>query len=209
MDGSTVLAVLRLLVSLGVVLTLLVMLARWARRRGVGGTVGGRTGVEVELLSRRALSRGSALHVVRVGEQVLVLGVTDQQVSVLRELDPVPALAAAPAVAVVPGGDDEDGPGPAPERDFASVLAARSAAEPHAALALVPTTRAERRAIERRHPSRLRLPAVSHAGGHAGAHAGAHAGTAQSSGSHTTPVPTGWPWNAATLVVGAIKGGRA
>ncbi|WP_239111591.1 flagellar biosynthetic protein FliO [Phycicoccus sonneratiae] len=189
MDGSTVLAVLRLLVSLGVVLTLLVMLARWARKRGVGGTVGGRTGVEVELLSRRALSRGSALHVVRVGEQVLVLGVTDQQVSVLRELDPVPAPAAAPATA-----DDDDHPA-APERDFAAVLAARTAAaESPAPLTLVPATRAERRAMERSHPSRLRLPA----------HPSPHA-----PGTHVASAPTGWPWNAATLVVGAIKGGRA
>lgn len=187
MDGSVVLAVLRLLVSLGVVLTLLVMLARWARRRGVGGTVGARTGIEVELLSRRALSRGSAVHVVRVGEQVLVLGVTDQQVSVLRELD----RPAAPALAPVAAVDDEDGPGAAPERDFAAVLADHTAAEPHASLTLVPATRAERRAIERRHPSRLRLPAHP------------------TDGAHTAPVPTGWPWNAATLVVGALKGGRA
>lgn len=206
MDGSTVLAVLRLAVSLGVVLTLLVLLARWARKRGVGGTVGGRTGVEVELLTRRALSRGSALHVVRVGEQVLVLGVTDQQVSVLRELDPLPAPAIAP-VAVADRDDlDEDGPGAAPERDFASVLAARTAAEPTTPLTLVPTTRAERRAIERRHPSRLRLPAHPASGG---AHAGAHAATTHAAGAHTSQVPTGWPWNAATLVVGAIKGGRA
>lgn len=201
MDGSTVLAVLRLAVSLGVVLTLLVLLARWARKRGVGGTVGGRTGVEVELLTRRALSRGSALHVVRVGEQVLVLGVTDQQVSVLRELDPLPAPALVPAVAAVADledsdRDDEDGPGAAPERDFAAVLAARTAAEPTTPLTLVPATRAERRAIERRHPSRLRLPAHPATGG-------THAG------SHTSQVPAGWPWNAATLVVGAIKGGRA
>jgi flagellar protein FliO/FliZ len=208
MDGSVVLAVLRLLVSLGVVLTLLVMLARWARRRGVGGTVGGRTGIEVELLSRRALSRGSAVHVVRVGEQVLVLGVTDQQVSVLRELDPPAAPVLAPVVAAVD--DDEDGPGSAPERDFASVLAARTAAEPHAALTLVPATRAERRAIERRHPSRLRLPAHPTGGAHAGTHAaGSHAAGSHAAGAQTAPVPTGWPWNAATLVVGALKGGRA
>lgn len=201
MDGSTVLAVLRLAVSLGVVLTLLVLLARWARKRGVGGTVGGRTGVEVELLTRRALSRGSALHVVRVGEQVLVLGVTDQQVSVLRELDPLPAPAVAPlAVVREDRSDDDDRTGPA-ESDFASVLAARSAEEATASLTLVPMTRAERRAVERKHPSRLRLPAHPATGG---AHAGSHA-----TGAHTSQVPTGWPWNAATLVVGAIKGGRA
>ncbi len=186
-DGSMVLALLRLLVSLGVVLTLLVMLARWARRRGVGGGVGARPGVEIELLSRRALSRGSALHVVRVGEQVLVLGVTDQQVSVLRELDPEP-LAAAEPVEPAAGDPSEDLP-TGPDRDFASVLATRTDAAAGATpLSLVPATRAERRALEGSHAPRLRLK-------------GAPTGSA--------PVPTGWPWSAASVVVGALKGGRA
>lgn len=207
MDGSVVLVVLRLLVSLGVVLTLLVLLARWARKRGLGGAVGSRAGVQVEVLSRRALGRGSALHVVRVGEQVLVLGVTDQQVAVLRELEPEP-VPAAPTLAVVASSstdedDDEDRPGAAPERDFASVLAARTAeadTTPAAApLTLVPMTRAERRAIERNHPSRLRLPSVPTGGHPHGAH---------TSGTHAA-APTGWPWNAASLVVGTLKGGRA
>ncbi|MGG5259673.1 flagellar biosynthetic protein FliO [Phycicoccus avicenniae] len=209
MDGSLMLAGLRLLVSLGVVLTLLVLLARWARRRGVGGTVGARTGVEIELLSRRALSRGSAVHVVRVGEQVLVLGVTDQQVAVLRELEaPAPV---APTLAVVTSASDDaddDRPAPPPERDFATVLAARSAeaeAETETApLTLVPMTRAERRAIERNHPSRLRLPSVPTGGQPHGPHAhGPH-----TPGTHAA-APTGWPWNAASLVVGTLKGGRA
>ena len=68
-EGSAVIAVLRLLVSLGVVLTLVVVLARWAMKRGIGGGRGSRTGVDIELLARRGLGRGSALHVVQVGEQ--------------------------------------------------------------------------------------------------------------------------------------------
>ncbi|QKE82661.1 flagellar biosynthetic protein FliO [Arthrobacter sp. NEB 688] len=201
MDGSVVLVVLRLLVSLGVVLTLLVLLARWARKRGLGGAVGTRAGVQVEVLSRRALGRGSAVHVVRVGEQVLVLGVTDQQVSLLRELSadvlaepepvaaPEPSPAAVPAVAAVP--------------DFASALrmqAAQSgldlgplaAAVPAPATSpALPATRAGRRELERsRHHLRPRPAAAAPRPA-------------------SNPVPTGWPWNAATLVVGAIKGSRA
>lgn len=204
MDGSVVLVVLRLLVSLGVVLTLLVLLARWARKRGLGGAVGSRAGVQVEVLSRRALGRGSALHVVRVGEQVLVLGVTDQHVSLLRELDPqvlevvepeqeAPAVAAptaAPTVAVAP----------AAAPDFAAALRAQAdgtgldlgpAATVPVAVApatpVAPATRGGRHAAARRPV--LPRPAAPAAGG--------------------APVPTGWPWNAASLVVGAIKGSRA
>lgn len=207
MDGSVVLVVLRLLVSLGVVLTLLVLLARWARKRGLGGAVGSRAGVQVEVLSRRALGRGSALHVVRVGEQVLVLGVTDQHVSLLRELDPqvlevvepeqeapvAAAPVAAPTVAVAP----------AAAPDFAAALRAQAdgtgldlgpaatvpvAVAPAAPAApAAPVTRGGRHAAARRPV--LPRPAAPAAGG--------------------APVPTGWPWNAASLVVGAIKGSRA
>ncbi len=200
MDGSVVLVVLRLLVSLGVVLTLLVLLARWARKRGLGGAVGSRAGVQVEVLSRRALGRGSALHVVRVGEQVLVLGVTDQHVSLLRELDPQvlavvepeqeAPVVAAPTIALAP----------AAAPDFAAVLRAQAdgtgldlgpAATVPVAVApaapVAPVTRGGRHAAARRPV--LPRPAAPAAGGAA--------------------VPTGWPWNAASLVVGAIKGSRA
>ncbi len=197
MDGSVVLVVLRLLVSLGVVLTLLVLLARWARKRGLGGAVGSRAGVQVEVLSRRALGRGSALHVVRVGEQVLVLGVTDQHVSLLRELDPQvlevvepeqeAPVVAAPTIALAP----------AAAPDFAAVLRAQAdgtgldlgpAATVSVAVApAAPVTRGGRHAAARRPV--LPRPAAPAAGG--------------------APVPTGWPWNAASLVVGAIKGSRA
>ncbi|MBT9254954.1 flagellar biosynthetic protein FliO [Phycicoccus sp. MAQZ13P-2] len=197
MDGSVVLVVLRLLVSLGVVLTLLVLLARWARKRGLGGAVGSRAGVQVEVLSRRALGRGSALHVVRVGEQVLVLGVTDQHVSLLRELDPQvlevvepeqeAPVVAAPTVALAP----------AAAPDFAAALRAQAdgtgldlgpaATVPVAVAPVAPATRGGRHAAARRPV--LPRPTAPAAGG--------------------APVPTGWPWNAASLVVGAIKGSRA
>ncbi len=186
-DGSVVLVLLRLLVSLGVVIALLVVLARWARRRGLGGAVGSRTGVEIEPLSRRALGRGSAVHVVRIGDEVLVLGVTDQQVSMLHRL---PAEAAAALDAVGDGPVAERGQAP----DFDAVLAARTA-DPQETYALAsrvaastgaPATRAERRAL-----------------------AGARGRAATSPAPGSSSVPTGWPWSAATLVLGALKGGRA
>ncbi len=95
-DASVAMAVLRLVVSLAVVLTLLVGLARYAARRGAGGLRGGKSTVRVEVLSRRALSKGSSLQVVQVGGQVMVLGVTDRSVAVLRELGEDDVEVAAP-----------------------------------------------------------------------------------------------------------------
>lgn len=172
-DASGIVAVLRLLVSLGVVLTLIVVLARWAMKRGVGRVGGPGAGLDVEVLARRGLGRGSAVQVVRVGEQVLVLGVTDQHVTLLRELPPVPVAGEEPSAA---------DPGPvSPVLDFESVLAARTAEAERAPAFVGATTRAERRALERGRPARSSLG----------------------------PVPSGWPWNAAALVVGVLRGSRA
>ncbi|GAA4711996.1 hypothetical protein GCM10025782_05130 [Pedococcus ginsenosidimutans] len=86
-DGSVALAVLRLLVSLGAVLALLVVLARYAAKRGLGGARTGRGTVSVDVLSRRPLGKSSSVQVVQVGSRVMVLGVTERSVSVLTELD--------------------------------------------------------------------------------------------------------------------------
>lgn len=74
---------LRLVFSLAVVVGLLLLLARFGARRFSGGT-----GSLVHVVHRQPLSRTSAIAVVTVGSRVLVLGTTEQQVSVLTELDP-------------------------------------------------------------------------------------------------------------------------
>ncbi|WP_447646860.1 flagellar biosynthetic protein FliO [Nocardioides zeae] len=75
--------VIRLVFSLAVVVGLLLLCARVAQRR-----TGGRRGDLVTVVQRQALSRSSTVTVVTVGSRVLVLGTTEQQVSVLAELDP-------------------------------------------------------------------------------------------------------------------------
>jgi flagellar protein FliO/FliZ len=75
---------LRLVASLAVVVGLMLLLARIAGRRVRGA---GRGSV-VRVLHRQPLSRGSAVTVVTIGGRVLVLGSTEQQVSLLTELDP-------------------------------------------------------------------------------------------------------------------------
>lgn len=87
-DGSTVLLLLRVTVSLVVVLGLLVWAARAVSRRQ--GSLLGRPqrNVPVTVLGRQSLSRHSGLTVVEVGSEILVLGVTDAEVSLLTRLDP-------------------------------------------------------------------------------------------------------------------------
>jgi flagellar protein FliO/FliZ len=95
MDTSLVPLLVRVVVSLGVVLAVMAGAAAVLRRSGVVGTVGtGRRGglrrrrVPLEVIARHGLSRGASVTVVRLGERALVLGVTDHQVSLLKEIDP-------------------------------------------------------------------------------------------------------------------------
>jgi flagellar protein FliO/FliZ len=73
--------VLRIGLALLVVLGLMWMLTRLARGPAARG------GRAVVLLGRQQLTRVSAVAVVRVADRALVLGVTDQQVSLLVETD--------------------------------------------------------------------------------------------------------------------------
>jgi flagellar protein FliO/FliZ len=73
---------IRIVFSLLVVLALMWGLARLLRR-----PLGGRRAGQLEVVGRLGLSRGAAVALVRVGGRTLVLGVTDQQVSLLTEAD--------------------------------------------------------------------------------------------------------------------------
>jgi flagellar protein FliO/FliZ len=93
-DGGSVAGTLvRLVLSLATVLTLMVMLARYLRHRqlgtgrGLGATPRRKKALPLEVVTRQGLSRGSSVAVVRVAGQLLLLGVTESNVSVLRELE--------------------------------------------------------------------------------------------------------------------------
>jgi flagellar protein FliO/FliZ len=75
--------VLRIGFSLLVVFGLLWGLAK-AARRPLSGTR--RTGT-LSVLNRQQLARGAAVTIVQVADKALILGVTDQQVSLLGETD--------------------------------------------------------------------------------------------------------------------------
>ena len=75
--------VLRIGFSLLIVFGLMWGLAKLARR-----PLGGKRGSgSLSVLNRQQLSRGSSVAIVQVADKALVLGVTDQQVSLLGETD--------------------------------------------------------------------------------------------------------------------------
>jgi flagellar protein FliO/FliZ len=74
----------RIIFSLLVVLGLMWLLARLARR-----PLAGRSGGLLGVIARQQLTRGASVAVLRVGDRALVLGITDQHVTLLAETEPV------------------------------------------------------------------------------------------------------------------------
>ena len=99
-DGSGVLLFLRVGTSLAIVLGLIWVAARVARRRIRPGSP---DGVAIGVVSRRSLGRRTSLVVVDAGGRSLLVGVTDHQVNLVADVTPVPGSGttdeSAPAVA--------------------------------------------------------------------------------------------------------------
>jgi flagellar protein FliO/FliZ len=89
--ASTASLLIRLVVSLGIVIALMVLATKVVRKRGYGGSAAaparGASSASVEVLARRGLSRNSSVVVVRAGGRNLVLGVSDNNVTLLSEAD--------------------------------------------------------------------------------------------------------------------------
>jgi flagellar protein FliO/FliZ len=102
---------IRLVLSLAFVGGVLWFAARLAKKRGLGGTGNGL----IEVVARQRMGRASTVNVVRIGNVCLVVGATEEQVTLLAEVDPETVDAAvrtkqAPrALAPVHEEDDEDG----------------------------------------------------------------------------------------------------
>jgi flagellar protein FliO/FliZ len=127
MDTSLVALVVRVVVSLGVVLGVMAAAATVLRRSGVVGTASAgrgsrRRGNPVEVIARHGLTRGSSITVVRLGGRALVLGVTEQQVSLLTEVDPAELDVAPEDELSNPGTPRTPGAGPAGPGIGAGVL---------------------------------------------------------------------------------------
>jgi flagellar protein FliO/FliZ len=108
--------VLRVVLSLAVVLGLLWFVARTSSKR-----FGGAARSMVRVVARQPLARTASLAVVEVGERVLVVGVSENGVNLLTELDPseLPTEEQSLATAAEAAGDPSlggaDGHGPVPE----------------------------------------------------------------------------------------------
>ena len=88
--------VIRVVFSLAVVLGLLWFIARTSSRR-----FGGSARSMVRVVARQPLARTASLAVVEVGDRVLVVGVSENGVSLLTEMDPSELPAELPLEAAV------------------------------------------------------------------------------------------------------------
>ena len=75
--------VIRLFLSLAFVGGVLWFAARLAKKRGLGGTGNGL----IEVVARQRMGRSSTVNVVRIADVVLVVGATEEQVTLLAEVD--------------------------------------------------------------------------------------------------------------------------
>jgi len=75
--------VLRLILSLAFVGVVLWFAARVAKKRGLGGGAHGL----IEVVATQRMGRSSTVNVVRIGDVVLVVGATEEQITLLAEVD--------------------------------------------------------------------------------------------------------------------------
>jgi flagellar protein FliO/FliZ len=90
--ASTFELLLRLFMSLAVVIGLMVGITTVLKRRGFAGFAPGGPrrslpGVDVEVLARKPLGRNASVAVVRAGGKSMVLGVTENNVTLLGDAD--------------------------------------------------------------------------------------------------------------------------
>ncbi len=93
--------IIRLVLSLAFVAAVLFFAARLAQKRGLGQGNG-----LIEVVARQRMGRASSVSVLRVAGRVLVVGSTDEQVTLLAEVEEdevQTALAAAPRAVAVRG----------------------------------------------------------------------------------------------------------
>jgi flagellar biogenesis protein FliO len=89
---STAELLVRLVFSLGVILGLLLLAAKVARRNGrtlrlpgIGSFGGKRREPVINVIERTSLSKHASLAVVQVGDRTMVVGITDHEVSLLTD----------------------------------------------------------------------------------------------------------------------------
>ena len=74
--------IVRLVLSLAFIAVVLLFAARMAKKRGLGQGNG-----LIEVVARQRMGRSSTVNVVRIADVVLVVGATEEQVTLLAEVD--------------------------------------------------------------------------------------------------------------------------
>lgn len=74
--------IIRLVLSLAFIAVVLLFAARMAKKRGLGQGNG-----LIEVVARQRMGRASTVNVVRIADVVLVIGATEEQVTLLAEVD--------------------------------------------------------------------------------------------------------------------------
>jgi len=79
----------RMILVLGMIIGMLLAMARFVRRRQLGPRpmTGARPGGRIEILSRRSVGRHLSLVVIRVGGRTFLVGQSAQQMTLLSELE--------------------------------------------------------------------------------------------------------------------------
>ena len=96
LDSSVFTLLVRLVVSLGIVIGLMLVLSGALRKRGIviGGANGtgrarqARSVAMLDIVARKPLGRNAQLAIVRAGNKTMVLGITEHQITMLTETDP-------------------------------------------------------------------------------------------------------------------------
>ena len=74
--------IIRLILSLGFIAVVLLSAARLAKKKGLGQGNG-----LIEVVARQRMGRSSTVNVIRIADVVLVIGATEEQVTLLAEVD--------------------------------------------------------------------------------------------------------------------------
>ena len=74
--------IIRLILSLGFIAVVLLYAARLAKKRGLGQGNG-----LIEVVARQRMGRSSSVNLIRVADVVLVVGATEEHVTLLAEVD--------------------------------------------------------------------------------------------------------------------------
>ncbi len=104
--------IIRLILSLAFIGAVLFFAARVAKKRGLGQGNG-----LIEVVARQRMGRTSTVNVLRIGDVVLVVGATEEHVTLLAEVDAESVEAALeqrrPPLRLQAAGDAADAPGAA------------------------------------------------------------------------------------------------